>query len=166
MRSIFVALGALALATAAMYNSAPGHAAAAAATPTVTLRAPGTGTGGTLTVTSSGFANGTTMPTTEAFDGCSGGNVSPELTWTGAPSSTRSFVITVFDSDAPTGVGFWHWLLFNIPGTVTSIVAGAGTNPPSGTSGLNDYGKIGYGGPCPPAGDGPHHYHITISAPF
>lgn len=131
---------------------------------TVILRSPGTGTVAALTVTSTAFANGATMPTAEAVTGCGGSNVSPDLTWSGAPANTQSFVITEFDPDAPTGAGFWHWTLFNVPATVTSIAGGAGTNPPSGTSGLNDYGSLGYGGPCPPVGDGIHHYHFTISA--
>ena len=165
MRSLFPILAAAAVAGAAVCSNPPIPAApASSATPTVTLRAPGTVTAAALTVTSTAFANGATMPTAEAFGGCGGSNVSPDLAWTGAPANVRSFVITAFDPDAPTGVGFWHWLLFNIPGNVTSIAAGAGTSPPSGTSGLNDYGSIGYGGPCPPAGDGPHHYRFIVSA--
>jgi Raf kinase inhibitor-like YbhB/YbcL family protein len=165
MRSLFRVLAAVAVASAAVCsNLLLPTAPAVAATPTVTLRAPGTGTVAKLTVTSSTFANGATMPTAEALRGCGGSNVSPDLAWTGAPTKTRSFVITAFDSDAPTGVGFWHWLLFNIPRAVTSVAVGAGTSPPSGTSGLNDYGSFGYGGPCPPTGDGAHHYHFTVSA--
>jgi Raf kinase inhibitor-like YbhB/YbcL family protein len=138
--------------------------ATAAPTPTVTLRAPGTGVVPLLTVTSSAFANGTLMPTGEAVTGCGGSNVSPDLAWSAGPAATKSYVITEFDPDAPTGSGFWHWVLFNIPPATTSIGLGAGTNPPSGTSGLNDYGNLGYGGPCPPVGDGAHHYRFTISA--
>ena len=161
-----LAAAAVASATACANNATPSLVTpATSATPTVTLRAPGTASVPALTVTSNAFANGTTMPTAEAVTGCAGGsNVSPDLTWTGAPSNTKSFVITEFDPDAPTGVGFWHWLLFNIPSTVTTIAGGAGTSPPSGTAGLNDYGSLAYGGPCPPVGDGPHHYHFTISA--
>lgn len=134
------------------------------ATNTVTLRAPGTGTVPALTVTSTAFTNGTVMPANEAVTGCGGTNVSPDLSWSGAPATTKSFVITMFDPDAPTGVGFWHWLLFNIPPGTTSIALNARTSPPAGTSGLNDYGGLGYGGPCPPVGDGVHHYNLTISA--
>jgi Raf kinase inhibitor-like YbhB/YbcL family protein len=137
---------------------------APAATPTVVLRAPGTGTVPALTVTSAAFANGGTIPTIEAAAACGGTNTSPDLTWTGAPATAKSFVITEFDPDAPTGVGFWHWILYNIPTTTTTIAAGAGVAPPVGTSGLNDYGAVGYGGPCPPTGDGNHHYIITVSA--
>jgi Raf kinase inhibitor-like YbhB/YbcL family protein len=134
------------------------------ATPTVTLRGPGTGAVAPLVVTSAAFTNGGTMPAVAAFTGCGGSNTSPDFSWSGAPATTKSFVITMFDPDAPTGVGFWHWLLYNIPPGITSIASGAGTSPPSGTSGLNDYGAVGYGGPCPPAGDGTHHYNVTVSA--
>jgi Raf kinase inhibitor-like YbhB/YbcL family protein len=160
MRSLFPILAAASL-TVCSNMPLP---AAATATAKVTLRAPGTGTVAKLTVTSGAFANGATMPEAEAFGGCGGGNISPDLAWTGAPPNTRSFVVTAFDSDAPTGVGFWHWLVFNIPSAVTSIAAGAGTGAASGTSGRNDYGRFGYGGPCPPSGDGLHHYHFTVSA--
>lgn len=134
------------------------------ATPTVVVRAPGTGNVATLTVTSTAFANGAVMPTQEAQVGCGGSNISPDLAWSGAPAGTQSFAITEFDPDAPTGSGFWHWVYFNIPPNVTSIAGGAGTNPPSGTSGLSDYGTLGYGGPCPPVGDGNHHYTFTVYA--
>jgi Raf kinase inhibitor-like YbhB/YbcL family protein len=145
-------------------KSTPAGSATAAATPTVTLRGPGTGAVPVLTVTSTAFANGALMPTGEAQIGCSGSNQSPDLSWTAGPPATQSYVITEFDPDAPTGVGFWHWVLYNIGPSVTNIALGSGTNPPSGTSGLNDYGALGYGGPCPPVGDGAHHYHFTISA--
>ena len=117
-----------------------------------------------MTVTSTAFANGATMPTAEAFGGCGGSNVSPDLTWTGAPASDEELRHHRVRSGRADGSGFWHWTLFNIPPTVTSIAGGVGTNPPSGTSGLNDYGNLGYGGPCPPVGDGAHHYHFTVSA--
>jgi Raf kinase inhibitor-like YbhB/YbcL family protein len=145
-------------------KSTPAGTATVAPTPTVTLRGPGTGVVPVLTVTSGAFATGTLMPPAEAQIGCGGTNVSPDLAWTAGPAATKSYVVTEFDPDAPTGSGFWHWVWFNIPPTTTSILGGAGTAPPSGTSGLNDYGSLGYGGPCPPVGDGAHHYHFTISA--
>jgi Raf kinase inhibitor-like YbhB/YbcL family protein len=135
---------------------------AVTATPTVTLRAPGTGAVPALAVTSSSFSNGGAIPAAEAQNGCGGTNVSPNLSWSGAPAATQSFVVTEFDPDAPTGVGFWHWIAFNIPAGTTSIAAG--TSTPPGTAGLNDYGATGYGGPCPPAGDGSHRYMFTVSA--
>jgi Raf kinase inhibitor-like YbhB/YbcL family protein len=145
-------------------KSTPSTSASAAPTPTVTLRGPGTGAVPVLTLSSTAFANGTLMPTGEAQIGCGGSNVSPDLAWTAGPPATQSYVITEFDPDAPTGTGFWHWVLFNVPASTTSIGLGAGTNSPPGTNGLNDYGALGYGGPCPPVGDGAHHYHFTVSA--
>ena len=131
------------------------------ATPTVTLRAPGTAAVPALTVTSTSFGNGAPIPAAEAQVGCGGTNVSPALSWSGAPAGTQSFVITEFDPDAPTGVGFWHWIAYNIPATTTSVASAA---TPPGTPGLNDYGALGYGGPCPPVGDGNHRYMFTVSA--
>jgi Raf kinase inhibitor-like YbhB/YbcL family protein len=145
-------------------KSTPAGTASAGPTPTVTLRGPGTAAVPVLTVTSSAFANGTLMPAGEAQIGCTGSNQSPDIAWTAGPPATKSYVVTEFDPDAPTGVGFWHWVLYNIPATTTTLALGVGTNPPTGTSGLNDYGALGYGGPCPPAGDGAHHYHFTVSA--
>jgi len=143
-------------------KSTPAGSATAAPTPTVTLRGPGTGAVPVLTVTSTAFANGALMPTGEAQVGCSGSNQSPDLAWTAGPPATQSYVVTEFDPDAPTGVGFWHWVLYNIGPATTNIALGAALPP--GTAGLNDYGALGYGGPCPPVGDGAHHYHFTISA--
>ena len=100
--------------------------------------------------------------------GCSGQNVSPALSWKGAPAGTKSYAITVFDPDAPTGSGFWHWVLYNIPATTTSLAAGSGSSngtlPTGATQATTDYGAAGYGGPCPPPGDGPHRYIITVHA--
>ena len=99
--------------------------------------------------------------------GCTGGNVSPHLAWSGAPHGTRSFVITVYDPDAPTGSGFWHWVVANIPATASRIGANASRTPrmPSGSlETRTDFGAPGYGGPCPPAGDQPHRYIFTIHA--
>jgi Raf kinase inhibitor-like YbhB/YbcL family protein len=137
------------------------------------LRAPGTSASLlTMTVTSSAFTNGGTLPASApgpAANGCStsGTTTSPALSWTPGPSGTQTYMITMFDPDAPTGVGFVHWVIFDIPATVTSIPAGYGT-PGSATlggiDGWNDQGYSGYTGPCPPAGDGAHHYWITVSA--
>ena len=101
--------------------------------------------------------------------GCEGGNVSPSLAWKDAPAGTRSFAVTVFDPDAPTDSGWWHWIVFNIPSDVTSLPAGAG-DPASGkapkgaTQSKSDFGQQGYGGPCPPQGDKPHRYVFTVYA--
>lgn len=101
--------------------------------------------------------------------GCAGGNVSPALQWKGAPPETKSFAVTVYDPDAPTGSGWWHWVIFNIPANVGSLAKDAG-NPrtklaPSGSiQSRTDFGTPGYGGPCPPVGDKPHRYQFTLYA--
>ncbi|RQS09421.1 YbhB/YbcL family Raf kinase inhibitor-like protein [Burkholderia sp. Bp8998] len=102
------------------------------------------------------------------FDG-SGQNNSPALQWNGAPEETRSFALTLYDPDAPTGSGFWHWILFDIDSSVTQLAAGAGSTDAadlgaSGTQATNDYGTAGYGGPCPPKGLPAHRYIFTVHA--
>lgn len=101
--------------------------------------------------------------------GCSGQNVSPALAWRGAPTGTKSYAVTVYDPDAPTGSGWWHWVAYNIPATTTALPAGAGdargTGMPTGSvQGTTDFGTTGYGGPCPPPGDRPHRYVFTVYA--
>lgn len=100
--------------------------------------------------------------------GCSGKNVSPALKWNGAPANTKSYALTVYDPDAPTGSGWWHWVVFNVPSTVTELAEGAGNAgghlPAGAIQGRTDYGAPGYGGPCPPAGDNPHRYVFTVFA--
>ncbi len=101
--------------------------------------------------------------------GCSGKNISPQLSWRNAPAGTKSFAITMYDPDAPTGSGWWHWVAFDIPATNTGIPAGAGTPgmagmPAGAVQSLTDFGLPGYGGPCPPPGHGPHQYIITVYA--
>jgi len=107
--------------------------------------------------------------------GCAGDNVSPELVWKNPPAGTQSFALQVYDPDAPTGSGFWHWAVYNIPATATGLARGAGNSPatlPPGAYGGNtdfmDTGATGvngnYGGPCPPVGDKPHRYIFTLFA--
>ncbi|MBE8399942.1 YbhB/YbcL family Raf kinase inhibitor-like protein [Leptospira borgpetersenii] len=101
--------------------------------------------------------------------GCSGGNISPALSWTGLPKNTKSIAITVYDPDAPTGSGWWHWVVFNIPATTTSIPANAGNLeknllPKEAIQSRTDFGMPGYGGPCPPQGHKPHRYYFTVYA--
>jgi Raf kinase inhibitor-like YbhB/YbcL family protein len=120
-----------------------------------------------ITVSSTTFTSGGALPATTEFNGCGGGNVSPQLSWSSAPPGTKSFVVTLFDPDAPTSTGFWHWTVYNIPATVTSLPAGAGSAAApvaSSQSGYTDFGFNHYGGPCPPAGDQPHHYIFTVFA--
>lgn len=100
--------------------------------------------------------------------GCNGQNISPTLNWSNAPAGTKSFAVTAYDPDAPTGSGWWHWVIYNIPATATGLSAGAGNNsrnaPRGSQEGMTDFGSKGYGGPCPPPGDKPHHYHFTVFA--
>jgi Raf kinase inhibitor-like YbhB/YbcL family protein len=99
--------------------------------------------------------------------GCTGQNISPALDWTNPPAGTRSFAVTAYDPDAPTGSGWWHWVMYNIPANTTGLAAGAGTgrNAPRGSAqGNTDFGSKGYGGPCPPVGDAPHPYHFKVFA--
>jgi Raf kinase inhibitor-like YbhB/YbcL family protein len=122
--------------------------------------------GVTLRVSSVSFKDGGLIPMENVFTGCGGKNVAPQLTWTGAPDGTKSYAITCFDPDAPTGSGYWHWIAFNIPASVTSLQAGDGNDksPGRGRAGYNDFGQSTYCGPCPPKGDGEHHYTFTVYA--
>jgi Raf kinase inhibitor-like YbhB/YbcL family protein len=111
------------------------------------------------------------MPKSFEFNGfgCSGDNQSPVLRWSGAPQGTKSFAVTAYDPDAPTGSGWWHWCVVNIPATVTELPRDAGAEGdaklPKGASHVRiDYGVKAWGGPCPPPGDKPHHYVFTVYA--
>jgi hypothetical protein len=99
--------------------------------------------------------------------GCSGGNVSPALEWTGAPGRTQSFAVTMYDPDAPTGSGWWHWLIFNIPADTSGLKSDAGDPdkdlaPKGSIQSVTDFGEKGFGGACPPEGSKPHTYIFTV----
>ncbi len=101
--------------------------------------------------------------------GCVGKNQSPQLSWKNAPEGTKSFAITMYDPDAPTGSGWWHWVVFDIPADVNELVSNAGNvalnlAPKDAIQSITDYGANGYGGPCPPEGHGLHQYIITVHA--
>lgn len=111
------------------------------------------------------------MPKSFEFNGfgCSGENKSPALKWSGAPKDTKSFAVTVYDPDAPTGSGWWHWVVINIPADVTALPSNSGalnsTSLPKGAvQGRSDYGVAAWGGACPPQGDKPHRYIFTVYA--
>src|SRR5258705_5008696 len=96
--------------------------------------------------------------------GCNGQNLSPALEWANPPAGTKSFAVTMYDPDAPTGSGWWHWVMYNIPASTTGLVAGAGNgrNAPRGSDqGRTDFGSKGYGGPCSPVRGKPPHHPLT-----
>ena len=126
--------------------------------------------GGGFVLTGQDLTPNGTIAESHVFNGfgCSGQNVSPAVSWKGAPAGTKSFALTVYDPDAPTGSGWWHWVIYNIPASAKSLAAGAGdpkgsAAPAGSMQGNTDFGTPGYGGPCPPPG-APHHYIFTLYA--
>jgi len=108
---------------------------------------------------------------TQVFNGfgCTGENISPQLSWENVPAGTKSFAITMYDPDAPTGAGFWHWVVFDIPANTKEIISNAGNvsknlMPAGVIQSLTSFGANGYGGPCPPEGHGFHQYIFTVHA--
>lgn len=143
--------------------AAAGCGGATAQTPTFTLSSPDLANG---QFDSRHLANGF---------GCTGQNISPALEWSGVPAGTQSLALTMHDPDAPTGSGFWHWAVYNLPANTTGLARGAGNLanrlPAPGVPGMNDFHDTGvngangsYGGPCPPKGDKAHRYVFTIYA--
>ena len=122
-----------------------------------------------FTLASTDIADGGVLPDAQVF---AKGNQSPQLSWSGAPEGTRSYAVTCYDPDAPTGSGFWHWTVANIPAEVTELAAGAGSAhsgsggdlPKGAVQGRTDFGQAGFGGAAPPAGHGPHRYIFTVFA--
>jgi Raf kinase inhibitor-like YbhB/YbcL family protein len=125
---------------------------------------------GKLKLQSTDVKPNSTLTEKQVFDGmgCKGENLSPQLSWSNVPEGTKSFVLSVYDPDAPTGSGWWHWVVYNIPADATELAAGAGSGKaklPAGTvEGRTDFGKAGFGGACPPPGDKPHRYIFTLTA--
>ncbi len=124
-----------------------------------------------FTLSSPQLVPGARLHNEQVFNGfgCTGANVSPELDWQGEPAGTKSFAVTVYDPDTPTGRGWWHWVIFNIPATVHRLARDAGniataTGPAGAVQSRTDYGKPGYGGACPPAGARAHRYQFTVYA--
>ena len=121
-------------------------------------------------LTSSDIKADGTVPMTHVFsgNGCTGQNLSPALEWHNPPPGTRSFAVTCYDPDAPTGSGWWHWMVFDIPAGTNGLPRGAGSAgggmPAGAIQARNDYGEAAYGGPCPPPGDKPHRYIFTVYA--
>ena len=125
---------------------------------------------GKFTLASKDFKPNGNLTEQQVFNGfgCSGANLSPQLAWQSPPAGTKSFVVTTYDPDAPTGSGWWHWVVFNIPATATGLPQGAGSGgaalPEGAVQGRTDFGAPGFGGACPPPGDKPHHYVFTVWA--
>jgi len=133
----------------------------------ILLAAPAGGHG--FALTSPEVHEGKPLAAAQVHDGfgCKGGDLSPAIAWRDPPAGTRSFAVTVYDPDAPTGSGWWHWLAYDIPAAETGLPAGAGGRaslPAGAKQGRNDFGARAFGGACPPAGDKPHRYVFTVFA--
>lgn len=116
-----------------------------------------------LTLTSTDIAHGQPLPKAQWGSAAGGTDTSPQLSWEGAPAGTKSFAVSCFDPDAPTGSGYWHWALYNLPPEVTSLDTGDDT-PAAGTSLRNERGVTGFIGAAPPPGTGVHRYFFVVDA--
>lgn len=124
-----------------------------------------------MTLTSPTVTNGESLTKAQVFNswGCTGEDISPKLTWSNIPEGAKSFAVTMYDPDAPTGSGWWHWMVINIPAKVHTLEAHAGNVSneflPAGAAQVtNDFGVKAFGGACPPEGAAPHNYTITVYA--
>lgn len=131
----------------------------------IAVASPRTSHAGAFTLTSPTHQEGGGLNERQVLDGfgCHGQNLSPPLSWSGAPAGAKSFAVTLYDPDAPTGSGWWHWVVFDIPRGVTSLAEGAQPPAPA-IEGRNDFGAAGYGGACPPPGGPAHRYVFTVYA--
>ena len=116
-----------------------------------------------FTLTSTDVTNGQPLKDDQV---ASGGNSSPQLSWSGAPEGTKSYVVTCYDPDAPTPSGFWHWVAVDLPADVTELAAGAASGglPGSAFHCANDVGEHGFAGAAPPQGDHVHRYYFVVHA--
>lgn len=126
---------------------------------------------GAFRLTSPAILPGARMADAQVYNGfgCTGGNISPGLSWTNPPAGTKSFALMVYDPDAPTGSGWWHWVVYNLPAGLRALPERAGDPaaklmPAGVVQGRTDFGSVGYGGPCPPSGDQPHRYYFRLHA--
>ncbi len=124
-----------------------------------------------FTLSSPTIKPGSTLTEAQVFNGfgCTGKNISPALSWSGVPAGTKSLAVTVYDPDAPTGSGWWHWVVYNLPAGTSSLPEGAGSAdgkglPAGAAQGRTDFGAAAFGGACPPVGDKPHRYIFTVFA--
>lgn len=126
---------------------------------------------GKFRLSSPSLSPNSTLPIEQVFSGfgCSGGNVSPALSWSNAPAGTQSYAVTLFDPDAPTDSGWWHWVVINLPSGTNGLEKAAGDTsghglPAGAVQVRTDFGKPGFGGACPPPGNKPHRYIFTVYA--